>query len=189
MKTRFPIYLFAVLLIVASLACSFNVGGPDYPEQSVPVSTADAQTLVDIFQQSMLASMETGVLSIAVNESQLTSLVAEKLSAQSNPPFSDPQVLLRDGQVKLYGKITKGWATANMLIVMNATINPETGMPKMQIVSADFGPIPAPEGVNNAISAMIDEAFTGSFGPVAVGFRLENISVENGVMTLSGRVK
>lgn len=166
-----------------------NVGGPDYPEQSVPASPADAQTFMDIFQQSMMASMETGVLSITVTESQLTSLVADKLAKQENPPFTDPQVQLRDGQVKLYGKIVKGWVSANMLIVMNATIDPESNLPKMQIVSADFGPIPAPEGVNNAISAMIDEAFTGSIGPVASGFRLETISVENGVMTLSGKVK
>jgi len=59
----------------------------------------------------------------------------------------------------------------------------------MQIVSADFGPVPAPEGINNAVSAIIDEAFTGSFGPVAVGFRLETITIADGIMTLTGRIK
>ena len=64
-----------------------------------------------------------------------------------------------------------------------------TGQPKIEIASADFGPIPAPEGVNSAVSAIIDEVFTGSLGPVAVGFRLESITIADGVMTLTGRIK
>jgi hypothetical protein len=63
------------------------------------------------------------------------------------------------------------------------------GQPRLEIASADFGPFPAPQGLNNAISALIAEAYTGSLGPVATGFRLESISIADGVMTLTGRVK
>jgi hypothetical protein len=72
---------------------------------------------------------------------------------------------------------------------MNVGIDETSGLPKIEIVSADFGPIPAPEGLNTAISAMIDEAFTGSLGPVAIGFRLESITIADGIMTLTGRTK
>ena len=89
----------------------------------------------------------------------------------------------------MYGKITRGWFTATMLITMNVTVDEVTGQPKIEIASADFGPIPAPEDVNSAVSALIDEAFTGSLGPVAVGFRLESITIADGVMTLTGRIK
>ena len=115
--------------------------------------------------------------------------MAEKLSQQTNPPFTDPQILLRNGQMQMYGKITQGWLTANILITMNVTIDEVTGEPKIQIASADFGPFPAPEGLNTAISSIIDEAFTGSFGPVAVGFRLQTISIADGIMTITGRIK
>ena len=189
MKTKKYLYLFIVSLVVSSLACSINVGGPEYPAQTVPASPTDAQALRDMIQQAMITGAETGVITLSITENQLTGFMAEKLAQQTNPPFTDPQILLRNGQMQMYGKVTQGWFTANMLITMNVTIDEITGQPKMQIVSADFGPVPAPEGINNAISAIIEEAFTGSFGPVAVGFRLETITIADGIMTLTGRIK
>jgi hypothetical protein len=53
----------------------------------------------------------------------------------------------------------------------------------------DFGPLPAPDSINGTISKMVDEAFSGAIGPAATGFRLESITIENGTMTLTGRVK
>jgi hypothetical protein len=43
--------------------------------------------------------------------------------------------------------------------------------------------------LNEAISAVIDEAYTGTLGPVATGIRLETVTIADGAMTLSGRVK
>jgi hypothetical protein len=189
MKRKTYFYLFVISLVISSLACSINVGGPDYPAQAVPSSPNDAQALRDMIQQAMVTGAETGVITLTITENQLTAYMNEKLSQQTNPPFTDPQVLLRNGQMQMYGKITRGWFTANMLITMDVTIDETTGQPKIQIASADFGPFPAPEGLNSAISAVIDEAFTGSFGPVAVGFRLQTITIADGVMTLTGRIK
>jgi hypothetical protein len=172
-----------------SLACSINVGGPDIPAPTAPSSPADAQALRDMIQQAMVTGAETGAITLQITEAQLTAFMAEKIALQPDPPFTDPLVLLRNGQMQMYGKITQGWFAANLLIVMNVTIDPVTGQPTIQIASADFGPFPAPEGLNNAISAIIDEAFTGSFGPVASGFRMESISIADGLMTLTGRIK
>jgi hypothetical protein len=113
----------------------------------------------------------------------------EKMQQQSNPPFTDPQVLLRNGQMQMYGKVKQGMFDANILITMNVGIDELTGQPKIEITSADFGPLPAPEGINAAMNAIINEAFTGSLGPVAVGFRLESIAIADGLMTLTGRIK
>lgn len=189
MKTNFRLFIFLIALGASSLACSIFVGGPEYPAQTIPSSPADAQAFHDMIQQAMTTGAETGFITLQITESQITGFMSEKLSAQANPPFTDPQILLRDGQMKMYGKITRGWFTANMLIAMNVTLDPESGQPKIEIASADFGPIPAPEGLNSAVSTIIDEAFTGSFGPVASGFRLEAISIADGLMTLTGRIK
>ncbi|MBK6646907.1 MAG: hypothetical protein IPG44_14380 [Anaerolineales bacterium] len=189
MKTKNHLILFIVSLVLVSLACSIDVGGPEYPAQPAPSSPADAQTMRDMIQQAIVTGAETGVITLQITENQLTAFIAEKIALQTDPPFTDPIILLRNGQMQMYGKITQGWFTANMLIVMNVTIDPATGEPMIQIASADFGPFPAPEGVNNAISAVIDEAFTGSFGPVASGFRLETVTIADGLMTMTGRIK
>lgn len=190
MKQRISkFHIFILSLALASLSCSIFVGGPDYPEQTIPVTTGEGQTMLEQIEQAFLAGAETGTISLQITESQLTSFMADKLAQQTNPPFTEPQILLRNGQMQMYGKITRGWFTANMLITMNVTIDPATGQPKIEIASADFGPFPAPEGLNSAVSAIIDETFTGSFGPAAVGFRLETITIADGIMTLTGRIK
>jgi hypothetical protein len=129
------------------------------------------------------------MVTLQFTEAQLTSYVALKLQSQTSPAFSDPQIILQNGQMQLYGKIDRGMFTANILITMNVGIDAASGQPKIEIATADFGPLPAPQGINDAISALIDEAFTGSFGPVATGFRLETITIANGVMTMTGRIK
>jgi len=178
-----------LVLMLASLACSIFIGGPDYPTQTVPVSTGEVQTMQTQMAQAFLDGAQSGVVTLKITESQLTSLIAAKVEAQESPAFTDPQIFLRDNQLQLYGKITRGSFTANMLVTASVGIDPATGSPKVEIVTADFGPFAAPEGLNATVSAVVAEAFTGSLGPVATGFRLESISIADGVMTLVGRIK
>jgi hypothetical protein len=188
MKTS-KISLSILSLAFASLACSIFVGGPDYPEQAVPYSPNEVLNMQTQVEQAFAAGAETGVITLQITEAQLTSYMTEKLMQQVDPPFTEPQVLLRNGQMQMYGKVTQSMFDANILITMNVSIDELTGQPKIEIVSADFGPLPAPEGINTAMNAVINEAFTGSLGPVAVGFRLEAITIADGIMTLTGRIK
>jgi hypothetical protein len=43
--------------------------------------------------------------------------------------------------------------------------------------------------LNESISAIIDEAFTGKLGPMATGIRFEKISIDNGWMEITGRLR
>jgi hypothetical protein len=189
MNKKLYLIFFLVLLMLTSLACTIFVGGPDYPTQTVPVSADEVQSMQTQIEQAFLSGAESGIVTLQITESQLTSFMTQKLNEQSSPPFTDPQVFLRNDQMQMYGKVNRGMFAANVLITMNVNIDPTTGMPKIEIASADFGPFPAPEGLNSAISAVIDEAFTGSLGPVAIGFRLESIAIADGIMTMTGRIK
>jgi hypothetical protein len=180
--------LLLITLILTSLACTIFVGGPAYPANSIPFSMEAVESLRAQVEQAMLTGAETGVVTLQLNESQLTSYLVLKLQEQADPPFTDPQVLLRNGQMQIFGRLQRGVFTANMAIVLNVTVD-ETGKQKFGIASADFGPFPAPEGMNTAISAIIEEAYTGSLGPVATGFRIETVTIADGTMTLTGRIK
>src|SRR5512142_2213980 len=109
---------------------------------------------------------------------------------QSNkkPLITDTQVYFRNGQMQIYGKTQEGIFAANIGIIVKVGVD-ANGQPLIEITSADFGPFPAPEGLKNALTAMIKEAYTGSIGPVATGLRIESISIANGVMTITGRTK
>jgi hypothetical protein len=182
------ILLTLIFFALVPLACTLFVGGPEYPANPIPVSTEALGNLENQLQAAQTAAAQSGVLSLNIDETQLTSLLAIKLDAQTGFALDDPQVYLRDNQVQVYGKAVQGNLSANVRIILNTSIDPQ-GQPVISVTSADFGPFPAPEGLNSNISKIIDQAFTGAFGPAAMGIRLESISIQNGILTLTGRVK
>lgn len=194
-QTKYALPIFLLTLLLTSLACTVFVGGPDYSSlPAVPVSTDALQSMQDEVKRAFEAGAQTGTITLNFTEEQITSYVAARLqndtSLQQNnqPLITDPQVYLRDGQMQIYGKTKQGMFTANIGIIINVGVD-ENGQPKIDIASADFGPLPAPKGLANAVAAMVREAYTGSLGPVATGLRIETITIANGIMTISGRVR
>ncbi len=187
-KALIWITLSIILLALTSLACTISVGGPEYPSTPILVSTEAVGGLEDQLHAAQTAAAQSGVMTLSVNESQITSLLATKLESQPEPFIHEPQVYLRNNEIQVYGKARQGNLEANVRIVLSANLDAE-GKPVMAITSADFGPLPAPEGLNKTISALIEEAFTGALGPAASGIRLESLTIAEGVMTLVGRVK
>jgi hypothetical protein len=193
--TKHIFTIFLLTLILTSLACTVFVGGPDYASlPTVPVSTEITQSIQDEVARAFEEGMTTGTITMNLTEAQLTSYIASRLQTdpslqQDNKPLiTDPQVYLRDGQMQIYGKTQQGMFAANIGIIISVGVD-ENGQPKIDIVSADFGPLPAPEGLKDTISAMVREAYTGSLGPVATGLRIESIAIADGIMTISGRIR
>jgi hypothetical protein len=188
--------LFLTILVLTSLACTINVGGPDYSSlPAIPVSAEAAASIQDEIRRAIEAAAQTGVITVNLTEPQITSYLAARLQtdpslqqSDQKPLITDPQVYLRDGQMQIYGKTQQGMFAANIGIIVNMGVD-ANGQPQIEVVSADFGPFPAPEGLKDAITAMVREAYTGSLGPVATGLRIETISIANGVMTVTGRVR
>jgi len=195
MKRSSSLPLFILVLILASLACTVSVGGPDYSDRDpIAISNDAAQSLKDEIKRAFEAGVQTGEVTINITEPQITSVLATRLQSDQNlqqdsqPLITDPQVYLRDGQMQIFGKTQQGMFTANIGIIVSVSVD-ENNAPKIDIVSADFGPLPVPDTLKTAISAMIQEAYTGSVGPVATGLRVETISITNGIMTIKGRVR
>lgn len=164
------------------------IGGPEYTEGVIPVSAEAVDSLRSQIQAAALAGAQSGTITLQITEEQITSYIAFRLAAQENPALQNPQVYLRDGQMQIYGKVQRGYLIANVLAVLNVSVD-ELGQPRIEIASADFGPFPAPAGLKNSLTALITEAYTGSLGPIATGFRLETISIANGLMTVTGQIR
>ena len=193
---RLGLPFFLLSLVITSLACTIFVGGPDYSSlPPIPVSAEAAESIKEELRRAFEAGAQTGVITINITEPQITSYLAARLQtdpslqqSDKKPLMTDPQVYLRDGQMQIYGKTQQGIFTANIGIIVSVGVD-ANGQPLIEITSADFGPFPAPEGLKDAITAMVREAYTGSLGPVATGLRIETISIANGVMTITGRIR
>jgi hypothetical protein len=195
-QTKYAYQIFITTLILTSLACTIFVGGPDFSTlPPIPVSAEAAESIKEEMRRAFEAGLETGVVTFNLTEPQITSYLALRLQTDQalqqtdrTPLITDPQVYLRDGQMQIYGKTQQGIFAANIGIIVSVGVD-EAGQPKIEIVSADFGPFPAPEGIKDAITALIREAYTGSLGPVATGLRIETIAIANGLMTVTGRIR
>jgi hypothetical protein len=188
--------LFLLSLVLTTFACTIFVGGPDYSSlPPIPVSAEAAESIKEELRRAIEVGAQTGVITVNLTEPQITSYLAARM--QTDPSFQqsdkkplivNPQVYLRDGQMQIYGKTQQGIFAANIGIIVTVGVD-ANGEPLIEVTSADFGPSPAPEGLKDAITAMVREAYTGSLGPVATGLRIESISTANGIMTITGRIR
>jgi hypothetical protein len=185
---KVPLLIGLSVLILAVLACTINIGGPAFPDQRIPVSTQAILELQTAIQAAGDTAAGNGQFSLVITEEQITAYLASHLQPQSEPPFTDPQVYLRNGQIQVFGLAQQGYFQATIEIVITAGVD-EQGRLKIELTSADFGPLPVPVGLNDVVSAAIQEAFTGAIGPAAIGLRLESLTVEDGTMTVVGRTK
>jgi hypothetical protein len=188
--------LFLLSLVLTTLACTIFVGGPDYSSlPPIPVSAEAAESIKEELRRAIEVGAQTGVITVNLTEPQITSYLAARMQtdpslqqSDKKPLIVNPQVYLRDGQMQIYGKTQQGIFAANIGIVVTVGVD-ANGEPLIEVTSADFGPFPAPEGLKDAITAMVREAYTGSLGPVATGLRIESISTANGIMTITGRIR
>src|SRR5512147_151176 len=116
MKVNRLIFLAIASLLFASLACNFGgfapPAAPTAAPTPIPVSTQAVQSLELTAQAAAKQAQTSGKVTLTMDEAQLTSLVALELQKQSNPEISEPQVLLRDGQVQLLGNVHQAGITA-----------------------------------------------------------------------------
>jgi uncharacterized protein YpmS len=189
MDTRKNLLLIGVFtLALAVLACTLNIGGPVYPTPAISVSTEAVGELQSSLETAVAAGVDSGQITLTITEPQLTSFLAYKLQAQSQLPITNPQVYLREGQIQLYATASQGYFEVTSRIVLSAGVD-DQGQLKIEVTSADFGPLPVPIGLKEIMTATIQEAYTGALGPVATGFRLQNITIADGSMTIVGRIK
>ncbi len=177
-----------VSVVLTMLACTIFIGGPDYPDRTIPVSTEAVGELQTSIEQAMALGAVSGQVTLTITEPQLTSYLAMKLQQQNDPFLTNPQVYLQDGQIQIYGTAEQGYFQATAAIILTAGVD-DTGQLTIELSSADFGPLPVPEGLLDAITAMVEEAFTGAVGPMATGIRLTNITIAGGLMTVTGEIK
>lgn len=185
---KISLLLGVTALACAVLACSMNIGGPGYPTPAIPISTEAVAELQSSLETAVADGAVSGQITLIITEPQLTSYLYYKLQSLSQQLITNPQVYLRDSQLRIYGTASQGYFQATSGIILSAGVDAQ-GQLAIKLMSADFGPLPVPEGLLEIITATIQEAYTGALGPVATGFRLQSITIADGTMTIIGQTK
>jgi len=175
-------------LALALIACSVFVGGPELPAAPVTADPAALDSLQAELESAATDSLTTGKLELQFTQEQINAFVASFLAQRDPPILVDPQVVLGEQEMTLFGRAESGMLQANASLSMQFSVDAD-GKPEVHIGQAELGPMPMPDPLKQAVASAIDEAFTGSIGPAAIGFRLETIDISAGVMRITGRVK
>lgn len=183
----FPTIAFALLATV-QLACQIDLGGPEPLGAPIGVMEGSAEELADSWKRAIDGAVDSGEIIVVINETQLTSLIAKRLNESENPVLISPQVFLRDQAIHIYGYSEQGIVRASVLITVAPVIDAD-GTITFELSGAEVGPIPAPEGVKDAISALLTEGFTGPIGTLATGIRVTSLEIADGVMTIVGEIR
>jgi hypothetical protein len=171
----------------ATLACRLNLGGPDLPPAPV-ISEAAATEAAASWSEALEAAVTTGQVTLILTEEQLTSALAANVAEDEQAAFQNPVVLLRDGFIQIYGMVQQGAVEASMRLVVAPVVDAD-GRLGFELTSADFGPLPASEGVRGAISGMLSEALSGPLGSLATGFRITSVAVADGELAIVAELR
>ncbi len=136
----------------------------------------------------MEAAIETGQVSVIINETQVTAFLAERLAEREQPLIRNPQAYLRDNQIQIFGVAERGILKANVLVTVTPEIT-DDGDVSFELSEASVGPVPAPSALKSTISAILTEAFTGSIGSLATGIRVSSLAIADGQMTIAGELR
>ena len=186
-RTKWQGFLTAILMLgLAAMACgpSLGLGAPTPPGSPIPISTQAAGQLEDNVGTAV-ASSTNGQVTVAVTEQQLTSYAAIKLESDPTTPISNTQIYLRGGKIWLYGNITAN--NTSVPAAMSLTVVPTaSGTVSVTIDTLNLGPIPAPASLRDSLANNLNTAIVQNTGGNANNFKVTDIIVGEGTMTVTG---
>jgi hypothetical protein len=155
--------------------------------QTVPEpveTTPPSGSLKDRIEAAVDEYKSSGVFKVTINETELTELVADQLSSQSDPMLTNPKVTLRDGHITITGVVSQSGLSLDSEIVMAPYVDMD-GLPAVEIVSMTVGPFSVPEDIQAQVNTTVNDILiTNLIGDENV--RLDSIVVADGQMTVSG---
>jgi hypothetical protein len=132
-----------------------------------------------------VANADNGHVTLVMTEEQLTSYAVLKLTNDANAPIKDPQIYLRNGKMILYGKVKANNITLPAALTLSV-VPSATGAVSVTIDDADVGPMPVPSSLRDALAENINQLIAQNAGAGNTGFKVTDIAIADGKMTISG---
>ena len=173
------------VLVGASLACNLPARGVPTPPPDPTLSAEEIRQLEEQLRGTLVNQQGSDTVTITVTQQQLSSFVASEVAGMSSPPLTNPQVVLVNGQVEVYGVVNQAGISANSKTVLQPRVDAD-GNPKLDVVSINVGPFPVPDSLKSQVEAMVDDTLSNYLEAQSERFRVTDIQVSEGRMTVSG---
>ena len=189
-EQRKILLLIFALPAVISLACNFPGINQPTPEEftPIPVTTESVHNLNDNIQSVIEDIQNGGPFQLIVTESQLTSLANNELQSYQEYQFQNVQIYLRDGRVRITGDVEQNNINLPLTIVLKLSVD-GSGNPSYEIVTASVGPFQLLGSILDQLTSMMDSILVTKILPANTNVVIEQITINDGQMIISGYTK
>ncbi len=188
----FRILLAGAMLLGATLACNLPTN-PQPPNPGLTPSTGDADAFESSFQQAVNQASQTGNFSATITQQQLSSWLALRAQGYAQQqgyewPFKNVQAGLDNGKITLYGIIVQQNVPETPAQVIFTPSIDGNGQLTVKIESGQVGIVGMPSDVLNKLTDTIRDILTGQLAQIQGRYRLTNLSIAGGALTVSGQI-
>lgn len=171
------------VIFLTMLACNMPTNLP--VSQNPPQASAAEIVQSPTADPNPSGSAGSSNVTYTVTESQLTATMTEMMSQQSGVTLQNPQVLLHDGQIQITGNYTQSILTVPVSITMVPEID-TNGQVIVRVTSTTLGSVQAPQTFTDTLSSTINDNLSSAYNPSELGVRVTNVTIADGVMTITG---
>lgn len=179
------VVLIIFALVISSLACNFGFGRPATLEIEDPAVAGQPISPGSIQPVPETGTVVQDMAPIVVTEGQLQALMENELQQRIGDQIEDLRVYLRTGNIQVEGKVNTQGVSAPVKVVIDVSVD-LVGRPSLSILSANIGPFPVPGDLVTEVETMINKAFMEKVVSLAPNMHIDNIVIQNGVMTIYG---
>ena len=149
------------------------------------INTPDITELTE--RLSAVRPDENGNVSVTLTEAELNQLLRLRyLVLSAEPELRDASVRFAAGEIRLDGTVPLLLPVGVTLTLRPLVID---GRLELEILDAALGPVETPEVVLGFASNLVSDALTDTIRRLPAGFQLQAIDVDEGRLTISGKIE
>jgi len=188
MKTKKPIILILIITIIfVSMACNLPLFASQRSENEGITPNLEGTQLpnIDSSQDIPSAPVQSESFSYLITEAQLTTMLREAVVTRPELGIRNPVAYLRNGIVEIQGSASFSGLQLPVVVQIRLYIDNNSHL-QYEIISAKLGPFPMPQPIMNQLTGSIDQIIDQSLEVDRNQVIIETISVDNGVLAISG---
>lgn len=187
-KTKNTLMRFLIILsalVAASLACNSPATGSGTPPTAKPMTTEQVQQFEQQLQATLSNSNGSGDVTVTLTQQQINAILASQMAQQSEQTITDPSVILTNGQMEVYAKLSQSGISANLKATLAPSVD-ANGKPKVSVSSISLGGIPVPDALKSQVETAANNALNDYISSNGTPFKAKAIAITEGQMTITG---
>jgi uncharacterized protein YpmS len=181
-----PLLFISIIITIVTLACRAAADIPPanaFPVPEISQQSADkVEALLDDVQS------QNGSFAFTITDQEMTSYLTLKMAEnQENPPIENINVIFTDNQILVYGDVyiqSLGMKLPAVLAIAGRV--DMNGNLQFELISAQVGRLNMPAFIQGQISNATTGMMNSQFSKYLSGYRIDNLYIDQGMLTVSG---